>query len=357
MIDIYSSSAPNYLAKVRALFESVREHCPEARLHWLVADEPHDDLRINLDDEPFDSLIFATDLEIGRDRRWLFQHSIVELSTAVKPAAGLRILEQPDCDAVLYLDPDIVLFSPLDDLLEELLNKTMVLTPHQLQPEKDSRAVFHEIDSLRYGVFNLGFVGVRKCPEGIRFFKWWRDRCQLNCEANWESGVFTDQKWVNFAPIFFDDVSILRNPRFNVAPWNISQRALSGTFDEGFKVDGHPLGFYHFTGLDSGAHLVHVANLEGHHTTAKMLVDWYLARTDALEPAEPHPWHLGCFSDGLPILDIHRLAYRRRLDLHKVFPNPYLVTDGTLDYRQWFDLNARIELPELFKDSLDDDDS
>ncbi len=352
MIDIFTSSAPNYLGKVRALFESVREHCPGARLHWLVADDVHDDLRMNLEDEPFDALIFATELEIGRDRRWLFQHSIVELSTAVKPAAALQILEQPDCDAVLYLDPDIVLFSSLDDLLEDLLEKSsLVLTPHQLQPESDGMAVFHEIDSLRYGVFNLGFIGVKRCSEGFRFLKWWRDRCQMNCEANWESGVFTDQKWVNFAPVFFEDVTILGNPRFNVAPWNISQRTLSGTFDEGFMVDGQPLGFYHFTGFDSGEHLNHVENLSGENHAARMLIDWYRARTEALGAADPPPWRLGLFSDGEPILDIHRKAYRGRLDLHEVFPDPFLVKEGTLDFRQWFDLNARNELPDLFEES------
>ncbi len=349
MINIFTSSAPNYLGKVRALFESVREHCPDARLHWLVADDVHDDLRATLEDEPFDTLTFATELEIGRNRQWLFQHSIVELSTAIKPAAALQILEQPDCDAVLYIDPDIVLFSSLEDLLEELLDNTMVLTPHQLQPESDSRAVFHEIDSLRYGVFNLGFIGVKQCPEGFRFLKWWGDRCHLKCEATWESGVFTDQKWVNFAPIFFEDVAILKNPRFNVAPWNISQRSLSGTFDEGFMVDGQPLGFYHFTGFDSGAHLEHVEHLSGENHAAKMLIDWYRARTEALEAVHPPPWKLGFFSDGEPILDLHRKAYRGRLDLHEAFPDPFLITEDALDYRQWFDLTARHESPSLFE--------
>ncbi len=351
MIDIFTSSAPNYLGKVRALFESVREHCPDARLHWLVADDVHEDLRTTLEDEPFDTLIFATDLEIGRDRRWLFGHSIVELSTAIKPAAALQILEQPDCDAVLYLDPDIVLFSSLDDLLEELLDNTMVLTPHQIHPECDSTAIFHEIDSLRYGVFNLGFIGVKQCPEGFRFLRWWRDRCQMNCKANWESGIFTDQKWVNFAPVFFEDVAILRNPRFNVAPWNISQRELSGTFDEGFTVDGLPMGFYHFTGFDSGAHLKHIENLGGKRHAARMLVDWYRARIEALQPSNPLPWRLGVFSDGTPILDLHRKAYYGRLDLYEAFPDPFLITEGALDYRQWFDLNARREVPNLFKES------
>lgn len=351
MIDILTSSAPNYLGKVRALFESIREACPTARLNWLVADDHHDDLRAGVDRETFDAVHFATDLEIGKDRRWLFQHSVVELSTAVKPAAALKLLEQPDCEAVLYLDPDIVVFSPLDDLLEALASSSIVLTPHQLHPETDPVAVFHEIDSLRYGVFNLGFIGINQSPEGLRFVKWWRDRCQLNCEANWESGVFTDQKWVNFAPVFFQGVTILRNPRFNVAPWNLSQRDLTGTFDEGFRVDGQPLGFYHFTGFDSGAHLEHVESLGGVNHSARMLIDWYRARTEALESPDDPDWRLGRYSDGTPIADVHRRAYRRRLDLHEVFPDPYRITPDALDFREWYQLNAPRELPDLFEET------
>ena len=37
---------------------------------------------------------------------------------------------------------------------------------------------------------------------------------------------------------FFENVIILRSPRFNVAPCNLSQRNISGTFDFLFRVEG-----------------------------------------------------------------------------------------------------------------------
>jgi hypothetical protein len=38
------------------------------------------------------------------------------------------------------------------------------------------------------------------------------------------NGLFTDQKWLNFAPVFFDGVSIIRSSRHNVATWNLTTR-------------------------------------------------------------------------------------------------------------------------------------
>jgi hypothetical protein len=350
MIDVFTSAAPNYIGKVRALAESVREFMPSARFHWLVADETRTELVQGLDDEPIDGLVFASDLEAAADPSWLFQYTVVELATVLKPSAARHLLRLPDCEMVLYFDPDIVLFSELDDLVDELARSTMVLTPHQLEPERDPGAVFHEIDSLRYGVFNLGFFGVRRNDEAIRFLDWWNSRCLTNCSGDWTVGVFTDQKWLNFAPVFFDDVTILRNSRFNVAPWNISQRELRGSFDEGFSVDGRPLGFYHFTGFDSGAHIEHIASLRGQSRTAEMLVDWYRLRTEVLSEGALADWQLGFFSDGVTIDDLHRRAYRLRSDVRDAFPDPYSVEDPTDCYRHWYDNHARVELPELFRD-------
>ncbi|MCP3918606.1 MAG: glycosyl transferase, partial [bacterium] len=233
MIHAFTSSAPNYVGKVLALCQSLRRHCPEVMIHWLVADLRNDSLLANLDGEAIDEVLFVDDFETLRDRSWLFQHAVVELSTAIKPEVALSLLGRPDCDLLLYFDPDMVLFSPLADMLEQLEGASVGLTPHLLAPEKEHHAVLdHELCSLRHGVFNLGFFAVCHCAEGQAFLEWWRDRCRAFCWGDWRSGVFTDQKWVNFAPVFFPSTAILRSTRFNDAPWNINQRRVEGTFDE-----------------------------------------------------------------------------------------------------------------------------
>ena len=67
----------------------------------------------------------------------MFQHSLVELSTAVKGFALIRLLAQQDCSSVLYFDPDIVVLAPLDGLLEDIGGASILLTPHLAEPEVD----------------------------------------------------------------------------------------------------------------------------------------------------------------------------------------------------------------------------
>ena len=135
---------------------------------------------------------------------WIFQHSIVELSTGIKGAVLQRLLARDDCEAVLYFDPDIVLFSRLDDLVERLIGGE-----HRADAASDeaggdaaSGSSTTRSAACRWGIFNLGFIGVRKTPTGLAFADWWADapRAFLLRPAR-RSGLFTDQKWINHVPV------------------------------------------------------------------------------------------------------------------------------------------------------------
>jgi hypothetical protein len=176
VIHVFTSAALNYLGKVRALFTSVRRHHPELRCHFLVAERRTEAAERVLANEPFDEIAFATDLEPGQQPGWLFSHALVELATAIKPSYALGLLGRPDCEKVLYLDPDVIVFSRLDDILAALDTAAVALTPHLLRPEREPQAVLdNELSALRHGAFNLGFLGLANRPEARRFATWWRD--------------------------------------------------------------------------------------------------------------------------------------------------------------------------------------
>ena len=73
------------------------------------------------------------DLDIPDWRPWAFCHSMVELCTAVKPFMLKQLLAREDCDAVVYLDPDICVFSPLPEIAERLQTDRIVgdTPPHR----------------------------------------------------------------------------------------------------------------------------------------------------------------------------------------------------------------------------------
>lgn len=344
-VHVFTSAAFNYIPKVRMLFQSLRRLHPEFVLHLALADKLHPE--IDLSDEPFDEVIALEHLNIPGTTGWSFGHRIVELATAIKPFALQRLLARDDCDLVLYMDPDTVAFSKLDEILQSLDAHSVVLTPHLTSPEESIQGVMdNEISCLKHGVYNLGFVGVRADDEGRRFARWWGDRIYSFCRDDIKHGLFTDQRWIDLVPAFFDPVGILKSPRFNVATWNLRTRKFAGSLRDGFTVDGLPLGFYHFTGFDSGAHsAMATRNAEG-NAPVQEIINWYATEIGKLaeDPLAKVEWAYARYSDGSPITPAQRIVYRDRPDLQAIYPDPYDVRG----YLKWWERQAELEYPYLF---------
>jgi hypothetical protein len=347
-VHVFTSSALNYLPKARALFYSLREQHPEFCLHLALADE--DRGLVDVEGEPFDSVIPVSSLDIPFSRGWAFCHNLVELSTAIKPFVLRKLLQQENCSKVLYFDPDIVVFSRLDDILESLDTMNIILTPHQITPESSLEAVIdNEICCLRNGVYNLGFIGVRASGEGQRFAEWWSERLYHFCRVEISQGLFTDQRWIDLVPALFTDVGIIKSPRHNVATWNLTTRRLMGSVADGFRVDGQPLGFYHFTGLDKGDHEYMATKVMGNNESVRALIKWYINETSASvkDRLTQTKWAFGYFSTGEPISQAQRLVYRERSDLQSMFKDPFDNSTET-SYLKWWQKKGRLEYPGLF---------
>ena len=349
-IHVFTSAACNYIPKVRVLVESIKKWHPEWRIHLALSDEIPAD--IDLSNEHFDEIHIASRLDIPDFVGWSFCHSIVELSTAIKPFMLKKLLERDDCAGVVYMDPDTVLFSRIDEVVTVLTQANIALTPHQLVPETALSAVIdNEICSLKHGIYNLGFIAVAPTDIGQAFAAWWADLNYYFCRTEIANGLFTVPRWIDLVPAFFDGVAVMRTSRLNVATWNLTTRKLTGDAPGGFLVDGEPLGFYHFTGFDSGSHRMMMHKNATGNATVRDLVDWYAGLTEKLsgDPLSRVPWRFGSFADGTQISTEARLLYRVRLDLQKRFPDPYNCVDG--GYVGWLHTKARNEYPRLFDGS------
>ncbi|MQI61666.1 glycosyl transferase, partial [Escherichia coli] len=144
------------------------------------------------------------------------------------------------------------------------------------KPETSLSAVMdNEICSLKHGVYNLGFCAVAATDVGLSFAKWWGERIYHFCRADIPNGLFTDQRWIDLVPAFFSDVAIMRSSRHNVATWNLTTREFTVDEQGNYFVDGEPLGFYHFTGFDSGAHRIMATKNAGENSDVHKLINWY----------------------------------------------------------------------------------
>jgi hypothetical protein len=341
-IHVFTSSALNYIPKVRILFDSIRKFHPEWKFHLALSDEIPSS--IDLSSEGFDSVVAIDQLEIPNWKKWTFCHNIVELSTAIKPFMFKYLQNKYAYSKAFYFDPDTVLFSRVDDLVDALDAGNILLTPHQTEPEESLIAVRdNEISSLKHGVFNLG---LNASGEAKRLVDWWSDRLYHFCIDNIPQGIFTDQRWMDLVPCFFDGVIVSRSPRYNVATWNLTTRTL--TLDDGqYCVDGQPLGFYHFTGFDSGAHHLMAVKVGAHHAgCVNGLLGWYadkikLAKDDPLSSVA---WRYGAFSDGSLVQKEQRVVFRLRSDLWTHFDDPF----DAKGFAKWWNEQGPLEFPGLF---------
>ena len=340
-VHAFTSITANYLPKARVLAHSIKRLAPAMRFHLLLADDVPDGFELAA--EPFDTLITLADLGLVEQRQWLFGHSVVELCTAVKGFGFQYLLDHHRAAKAFYFDPDIVVFGRLDELVARLDRNSAVLTPHQCVPESALEAITdNEIGSLLHGVFNLGFLGVSAAGEGRRLIDWWAERLRLFCHDDKARGLFTDQRWMDLAPCFFPDIGILRDPGFNVATWNLTHRTATGSLAEGVRINDEPLGFYHFSGFDSGAQEVMLNKYGGGSPLLLELRTWYLAECDRHGQAElgDRVARYSRFDDGTVIEGRQRVLYRNRGDLRMAFPDPFATADPQHSYLHWWRRNA-----------------
>ncbi|MBI4882726.1 MAG: hypothetical protein HY826_01575, partial [Actinobacteria bacterium] len=235
--------AHNYIPRARIVADSFIEHHPGASFYIVVTDYPLQ-VQLRRSDDP--RLVPITDIDFGAEG---FEHmatfyDVMEFATAVKPFALSHFLKQASC--VLYLDPDIEVYAPLDLLVEATRRAGISLTPHCLQPIERDGCEPSEAGIMMAGVYNLGYVGVAAGAEP--FLDWWSSRLRRDAISDPANHIFTDQRWIDLCiPLFQPHIE--SSPSYNVAYWNLNQRPIRREAGR-YLVNDEPLRFFHFSGYD-----------------------------------------------------------------------------------------------------------
>ena len=341
-VHAFTSCSYSYLNRARVLASTLRAQHPDWVIWLVMTDKEPNDFRLDMDREDYDRILTVEDLYGEVTEQWLFGHDIVEACTAVKGRACVRILQDPDCEKLLYFDPDTAVFNPMTPIIELLETHSIVLTPHQTDPEpKDQRVAIwdNEISSLDYGSYNLGFIAMANDEEGRRFAQWWDDRLTDWCHDRLDIGIFVDQKWCNLVPCFFDKVKTLRDPGYNVASWNLSQRAMRYDDEGNALINDVLLRFYHFTKLGAVGDVMTQRYAKDNVEIYEL---WWWYRNQVMAASDTGIpkgwWYYGTFDNGVKIPKSVRELYRDRTDLRAAFPTP-LQTAGESLY-SWVSANT-----------------
>jgi glycosyltransferase involved in cell wall biosynthesis len=328
--------AKNYLPYARVLCGSFLAHHPEARAFVLLCDR--NEGAFDPTREPF-TLLEVEALQIPDFRAMSFKYDVMELSTAVKPYSLARLFEVEAPEKLLYLDPDILVVRPLTPIFEALDEYDIALTPHLTRSYDDDKRP-SEIDILRSGVFNLGFLGLRRSASADTLLRWWSERCENGCITRQEAGYFVDQRWMDFAPSLFPNVGILRAPGYNVAYWNLHERKVAWGDDP--RVNDDPLYFFHFSGFRVDApeaiskhqdrfrleQLPELAPLFEHYRE--------LLLANGYEDCRGLPYHFGEYEDGTPVLPVERRLYWSMAPSRRAhFGNPFAPRSEPSSFIRW----------------------
>lgn len=344
---IFTICSNNYMAMARVFLESARRFHPDAELYICLADKI-------LPQEGFYPegchLISAESLNISEFSQFAFQYDVMEFNTALKPFMFMELVRRGH-GPILYFDPDIEIFSPLDDVLERLdQGASFVLTPHLLEPAEGDHDP-DDVGIMRAGVYNLGFCGAGSTSETMSILEWWSRRLRYQCVNDQGAGLFVDQKFMDLVPGFADTACILRASRHNVAYWNLAQRSLELHGDE-CLIDGKNLGFFHFSGFDplkQDRLSKHSSKFRGAAMSPalKLLVEQYAEKvlSRGYKDTREIRYAYGHFASGAPISAQMRQIFRRK---YRSYPG-----DPFLTFEDEFASLAGVMPPQPSRDELE----
>lgn len=318
---IFTSICENYAHKARTLAESVKVNIPDARFFVCLTERS---ISEKIKSPYFDKIILSKDMWEGNFNRFIYKHAIVEASTAVK-AQFLKYLmaSYPDETEFVYLDPDCYVYSDFIELKEKLKTKPIIVCPHILHPGN----IDMELSSTAHGVYNLGFLAVNHSEEAQSFVNWWAERLYLFCYDDIQRGIFTDQKWIDLAPCFFD-VEICKHHGYDFATWSLLDCQMTELKGK-YYVRGDELRFIHFSGYGAMLNKCMADWLpEGPHPFRELVAE-YAQKHDAndADNISKTPWSYSHYYSGEKINDDLRLLYRKNYDLMFSIEDPFALSN------------------------------
>lgn len=218
----------NYIDQGKYAVQTAKQHNPD-HTTILLTDKPTQCAIADIQLSPKDMGLSET--------QWLLVGRVAVVEYALK---NLHF------DTAIFVDGDTYSYYDYNDLQVEAEDHSIVVIPHLTKPlPNDDKFPQNRVISLS-GNYNTGVWAASK--KGLDFLSWWKEQTRLFPITRPDAGLVNEQGWLRFAGDFDDNTKIFRHPGYNVAYWNIKQRALAKK-DNHIIIDNKPLSIMHFSGL------------------------------------------------------------------------------------------------------------
>ena len=236
----------NYLSRGLALYRSLRRYAPGSRLWILCLDQTAyrlvcdlalpDLIAVQLSD------FEAADPDVAATKA---SRSLVEYYFTLCPAWLLYVAQQEAASEwVTYLDGDLFFFGSPEPIYAELDDAAFAIIPHRYPPALERLK--------RFGIYNVGWVGVRTDLDGLAPLRWWREKCVEWCHDYVDGERFADQGYLQELARRFPRVRPIENLGANLAPWNVANYQIDFRAPQILINGVQPLIFFHFQGVKRG---------------------------------------------------------------------------------------------------------
>ncbi|WP_042456824.1 glycosyltransferase family protein [Neobacillus dielmonensis] len=304
----------NHLARALVLAESIKKYMPQLKVVLCLLEKslPKEFSNISF----FDRVILAKDLFEHSFETKIFKYNAFQLANSLKAKLllySLKAFQQEEY--FVYLDSDIEMKMSIEEIIHWFKGHDILLTPHLLkQPQNEEL----EIHVQQTGIFNSGFVAVKRSENTTSFLNWWDERLEEFCYLDLKKGIFYDQKWLNLAPCFYD-VFTIRNPGYNIGIWNMADREVVEIGQNLFVYKNEPVRFIHYSGLLGNESQTLSQRL-------KSTIENYNNKLESynLNQLKQMDWSYNYFHDGTKISEDTRKNYRQFYDFLKIkLHNPF----------------------------------
>jgi len=244
----YTVCTNSHLGKAKAMADSLIRHNPSYQVVIGLVDKITPQIKIS-DFSPH-TLIEVEEINIPDFESLTEKYNIFELSCVAKPYfAQYLFARYPTLLQLFYFDSDIYFFNNLSSVEQLLVKHDIAISVH-FTHNLEGNGYPNLRSFLNAGLYNTGFLALKRSDETHHFLNWWGERLWHEGYHNFAEGMFVDQLWLNFAPLFFKNVLLDTHIGHNVGYWNFHERTLQQQGAAYTVNETHPLVFFHFSGYD-----------------------------------------------------------------------------------------------------------